>query len=437
MTAPAPQATGPYTVTVGGGGVGFALVNVTTLKTSALANQVLTKIANLPSGSATLLGGGNPGSYGAISTTVPASYSAIVINNSDPTTVSNTADAIGQVVYAGLGNVMFTDLGTSDTIVAGGGNDVFNFGTSSNGATLLADGANTINISAATGTTTIYGTSSSADTIYGSASAGGGIYYVSSAGSTAFINPGADNATVIGTAGGIEHVSSVYGGTPFTGTLYLVDGTGYFVGGSNGGNVMGSSTVGSTTLIGGGQHDVLTSNGYGDVLRAGAGAETLQGGSSAGDVSFYASNSGADVFFANSVAGGGLDSGDTFYASSSTVIGSLSVSGPYAGYKFKGSFVVLHPNANNQSTNTQGSTIVGNALAAPQFVTVGDFILGTDKLSLTVSAGTTPVIVDNQTTVIGGNSITYSTVTANGSTFTFLGKNVTTHDVQVNYASPV
>ena len=440
FVSPSAPSTGPYSVTVGGGGgLGLtttALVNVTTLKTNSLANQALGIIANTPTSNTVLIGGSSPGSYGTTVTTIPASASVVVINNTDPTTVTNTSNANNQVIYAGIGTMSITDLGTSDTIVAGGGNDTFTFGLTSNNATLLADGSNTINVNASAGNTTIYATSASSDTIVGSSIAGGatggGIVYISTAGSAAFIDPGSHNATVIGTAGGVENVSSVYGGVPFSGSLSLIDGTGYFVGGSAGNNTMGSSTVGSTTLVGGGANDVLSSKGNGDLLMAGGGAETLQGVSSVGGVTFRANNLGTDVMFANTIAGGGLNQGDLFYASNSTLIGGLSMSGPYSGYQFEGSFIDLHTNSLNQSTNTTGSEVVGNAYGAAQFATIGDFISGPDKLILDATSSIMPTITPGSLS-IGGNSVAETTVTtSNGSTFVFLGTStISMSDIRV------
>ncbi len=414
-----------------------ALVNVTTLKTSSLANQALGLIANTPTANTVLIGGASPGSYGTTVMTIPASASVAVIDNTDPTTVTNTANTSHQVIYAGIGTMSITDLGTADTIVAGGGNDVFTFGLTSNNATLLADGSNTINVNTAAGTTTIYATSASSDTIVGNSITGGGIDYVSTGGSVAFIDPGSHNATVIGTGGGIENVSSVYGGVPFSGSLTLVDGTGYFVGGSAGNNTMASSTVGSTTLIGGGANDVLSSKGNGDMLIAGSGAETLQGVSSAGGVTFTANNLGTDVMLASTIAGGGLNQGDVFYASNSTLVGTLSMSGPYSGYHFEGSFIDLHTNLLNQSTNTTGGQIVGNAFGAPQFATIGDFISGKDKLVLDATSSITPTITGG-VIINGGNLYSETTVTtSNGSTFVFLGTGtISQSDIQVIQVPP-
>lgn len=409
--------TGPYTVTVGGGGSGQgpaqkAVLNVTTLKTNSIANAALAAIGGDATGNTLLIGGSTAGGYGAMSVTVPAATLGIVINNTDPTAVTLPAAGTGQVVYAGIGITTITAAGASDTIVAGGGFNTINFTNTSTGSQFLGDGQNTINVNTASGATTIFGTSASSDTILGGssgASTSGGIYYVSAAGAMALIDPGAHNATVIGTAGGTETVS-VFGSTAFTGTLTLVDGTGYFQGGSNGGNNMASSTVGGTTLVGGGAGDVLESKGKGDILQAGSGLETLAGAGSIG--------------------------GDQFWASSSTATGVLALSAltsgsPYLGASIKGSFIDMHLNGASQAL---GSTVEGTVTASSgsaQFATISDFVSGTDKLVLNVLGGSSAVTIATGTSVIGSNSVAYSTVTtSNGSVFTFLGTTVTTHDIQ-------
>ena len=408
---------GPYSVTVGGGGSGQgpaqrAQLNVTTLKTNSVANAALAAIGGDPTASTTIIGGANPGGYGAMSVSVPATIAGIVINNTDPTAVTLPADGNGQVVYAGIGITTITAAGANDTIVAGGGFNTINFSNTSTNSVFLGDGQNVVNVNTAGGATTIFGTSASSDTILGGSSGSstsGGIYYVSAAGSMALIDPGAHNATVIGTAGGKETVS-VFGGLAFTGKLTLTDGTGYFQGGSNGGNSMASSSVGGTTLIGGGQGDVLESFGKGDILKAGTGLETLAGAGSLGGDQFWASTSVAtDILGASTLTG----------------------ASQYVGASIKGSFIDMHLNGASQAL---GSTVEGTVSAAPgsaQFATISDFISGTDKLVLNVQSGSSAVTIGTGTTVIGGNAVTYSTVTtSNGSVFTFLGTTVTTHDIR-------
>ncbi len=409
--------TGPYSVSVGGGGSGQgpalkALLNVTTLKTNSIANAALAAIGGDATGNTMLIGGSTPGGYGAMSVAVPATVTGIVINNTDPTAVTLPAAGTGQVVYAGIGITTITAAGASNTIVAGGGFNTINFTNTSTGSQFLGDGEHTINVTTASGATTIFGTSASSDTILGGSSGTstyGNIYYVSAAGAMALIDPGAHNATVIGAAGGTETVS-VFGGVAFTGTLTLTDGNGYFQGGSNGGNSMASSTVGGTTLVGGGAGDVLESKGIGDQLQAGLGLETLAGAGSLG--------------------------GDRFWASSSTITGILGAStltgaSQYAGASIKGTFIDMHLNGASQAL---GSTVEGTVTASTssaQFATISDFISGTDKLVLNIQGGSSTFTIGTGTSVIGSNSVAYSTVTtSNGSVFTFLGATVTTHDIQ-------
>jgi hypothetical protein len=421
--------TGAYSVTVGGGsgqGVSSPVrLNVTTLKTNAVANAVLGLIDNTATGDTTIVGGTTPGTYGAMSLSLPTSITGVVINNASPTAVTLSGSGNGQVVYAGIGITTITAAGTNDTIVAGGGLNTINFTSASSVvpapglSEFVGDGQNLINVNDAAGITEIVGTSASADTIIGGstgAAAPGGIYYVSAAGSMAMIDPGAYNATIIGTAGGTETVS-VFGvgsnpAIPFTGALTVVNGDGYFQGGSNGGNSMESSTVGGTTLIGGGAGDVLESLGAGDVLKAGLGLETL--------------------------AGGGTLGADQFWASTSTATGLIAAStltgtSQYVGASVKGTFIDMHLPGTTQALGSSVEGTVSTVVGSAQFATISDFISGTDKLVLNiVGSASSSVTIGSGTTTTNSGPVAYSTVTtSNGSVFTFLGTTVTTHDIKI------
>jgi hypothetical protein len=417
-------------VTVGGGsgGISSSAVVVTTLQnTNVLAGQVaaaaLGTITNTASASALVLSGNE-----TVASPLSNSTTAVLVENTAPTTLSNQIGASGQTIFTGTGGMTFSDYGVSDTIIAGGWINNITFETTSSNGVFLGDGINTITVAStvsggqsptviqgtstvagttvvgavtvgsggaatvAAGNTVIVGTASSVDTVTGTTVSGSGIYYQSALGAEAFIDPGAHNATVVGTLGGTE-VVSVFGGTvgtAFTGSLTVYNGDGYFQGGSAGDNVMGSSTIGSTTMIGGGAGDTITSNGYGDRLVSGLGAETLQSANSVGGVSFYASVGGTTSIYMHSASVG------TF--------GGNSVVGGNPGLK--------------------GWT------SGAEKATVYDFISGTDKLVLYSSVtGGSPVITTG-TTVVGGTSEAYSVVTtANGSTFTFLGTTIHSSDI--------
>ena len=426
-------AVGAYTVSVGGGGsVGPtpATLNVTTLTTNTAANAALAVIAATPTANATVIGGSTPAAYGATSTTIGVTATAVVVNNTSPVILTNSVGTANQIIYAGIGTLNMTDVGTSDTIVSGGGIGTITFSATSLNSQFRGDGTNTISVigssvASLAGVTSIYGTAASADTINGVAPGAAGIYYQAAIGSTALIDPGAHNATILGAAGATE-VVSVFGGNAFTGTLSVSGGSGYFQGGSAGNNIMESSaTAAGTSLIGGGAGDVLTSQGYGDVLKAGSGAATLQGANAIGGAFFYAGATGADVMYASTIAGGGLALGDTFYASTSTSTGTVS-GALYHGYSFEGSFVDLHTNAAGANIGATGnSSVVGSGIGAAQFMTVGDFVSGVDQLVLTLSSGETYSI---QSSTAGGVASSVVTV-SNGTQFTFLGTTINTHDI--------
>jgi len=435
MAAVGQSGSGQSSVTVGGGGgVGYAQtvsLNVTTLTTNTAANNALNVIASTPTANTTLIGGSAPASGGIVNTTIPASTGAVWVTNTSPVTITNNSLATDQVVYAGVGQLNMTDLGVADTVVAGGGSNTISFGASSSNSAFVGDGSNAISVAGAVGSvTTILGTTASADTIIGVAGGSAGIYYQSSGGATAFIDPGAHNATIVGTAGGVVNVSSVFGGIAFTGRLTVVDGTGSFVGGTAGGNVLESSSVGGTTLVGGGANDVLTAQGFMDKLYGGPGAATLQGANTLGNDSLYASASSTDVMYASTIAGGGLAFGDTFYASTSTVTGT-NPGTLYHGVTFEGAFIDLHTNAAGATTNSTGSTVVGSGVGAAQFATIADFVTGKDKLVLTETTNETQTIAS--TTV---NGVAATTVTlGNGSVFTFLNTTISASDI-VKVPSP-
>jgi hypothetical protein len=91
----------------------------------------------------------------------------------------------------------------------------------------------------------------------------------------------------------------------------------------------------------------------------------------------------------------------------------------------------VHLNGASQALGSSVEGAVSGAANSAQFATISDFISGTDKLVLNVSNGNAAVTIGGVSTVIGGNTVAYSTVTtSNGSVFTFLGTTVTSHDIQ-------
>ncbi len=425
------------TVTVSGAsGAGVVTsLTTTTASTAAIAQSAFNSISGLFSnfGQANInagtvpggqivgsLGGTAQGNYGTLTATIPSNVIALTINNTGATSVTNTRFVGSETVLAGAGTLTFTDNASSTSIVTGGGNNTITFSQYSQNGTFVGDGTNTINVNAATGASSIYGTAASADTIVGSAS-GSGIVYTSATGSTAFINPLASNVTVFG-AGGTGS-TTVFGGVgnQGTGRLTVTDGTGLFQGGTAGKNMLGSSSIGGTTLMGGGGGDVLQSKGANDLLKAGGlGSSTLDSSYSVGGDTLMGSSSGASLIYASQTIG------DTIYTTNST----------FAGVGFVGEFIQLHtgPNSLLRSLNASvSSTIIGGGgvgNSGAQFATMGDFISGVDKLLLVTSVvGTASLTTGSIAT--GNGPLLYSNVTtSNGSLFTFYNTTLTQNDIK-------
>lgn len=352
--------------------------------------------------------------------TLGANVQALTINNTGSTTAANSKYVGNESIVSGTGNLTFTDSGASTVIVTGGGTNTITFGSGSTNASFSGDGANTLTVNTTGGATSVFGTSASSDTIIGSsATLAGGITYTSAASAKAFINPGAANVTVFGAAG--AGTETVFGGASvnsFSGKLTVTDGTGYFQGGTAGGNQLGSSTVGSTTLIGGGSGDVLTAKGISDKLIAGAGMATLDGSNSAGGDFFFASSNGASLMY------GGKSVGDTFFTNNSTVMG--------AGYT--GSFIDLHTGPNSQlrglNSNVPGTVAVGFSGSGANFATVGDFVSGVDKLVLNTAVTGSSFTLTSGTLIGSSGPVAYTNVqTSNGSLITVYNAVVTNNDV--------
>jgi hypothetical protein len=342
--------------------------------------------------------------------TLTNAVQGLLINNTGLTTASNVRVVGGETVLSGMGNLLFSDNGVGTQIITGGGTNTINFTGNSMFGTFIGDGANTINVNSSTGVTSIYGTSASVDTINGTGT--GQISYTSAAGSSAIINPGSANVTVFGAAGGTVSVFGGYG----TDQLTVNSGTGYFAGGTNGGNVLTSSAVGLTTLVGGGNGDVLTSYGTGDVLVASTGAETLNGANSSGGLNLWASSTGSSLMF------GSTTTGDTFFTSTSTV----------QGVGFEGTFIDMHtaPNTSLPGLNHASNEIVvglGDTGGLANFASVGDFVSGTDKIVL-VTANIGANYTLSYATVNGNEAMTTLTTT-NGSTILLYNAHVVAGDI--------
>lgn len=425
------------TVTISGatGSQVVNFINFTTASTAAIAQAAANNISSLFPGvgqanvNAGYAGGsqivgsiGNTsqGSAGNLSPALNSNVVALTVNNNDTTTASNLRFTGGETVLAGTGNLVFTDNAAGTFIITGGGTNAITFATNSANGTFLGDGANTINVNAIGGATSVFGTAGSTDTIQGGASSN--IVYTSTAGARAFINPNSSNVTVFG-AGGAGS-TTVFGGasTPGTGRLTVTDGTGLFQGGTAGTNIMSSSSVGGTTLIGGGNNDVLSSKGVGDFVKAaGIGVSTLDASYSKGSVTLQGSSGGASLMYASQTLG------DTVLTTSSTIDGG----------GFVGEFVNLHTGPNSlfrSLNNTVSSTVLGGGGVGNtglQHATFGDFISGLDKVLLVSS------VVGNYYGMVtgsygpGAGQVYTNVQTANGSVFTFYNTTLTASDIKI------
>ena len=147
-----------------------------------------------------------------------------------------------------------------------------------NGATLLTSdisgksGTTSINLEAGAKATVI---AAGASTVPANVTATTGeLFFASFDAGSAIINHGAAKTTVVGAAGATGRVT-LFGGSA---AVVVANGQGEFTGGTDGGNLMFTSTVaGSATLTGGGGNDVLFDLGTGNLLISGQGASTLVG----------------------------------------------------------------------------------------------------------------------------------------------------------------
>ncbi len=352
---------------------------------------------------------------------IPNNVQSLTINNSGNTVASNNRFIGSETVLSGNGNLTFTDNGSSTAIITGGGNNTITFSNSSANGFFVGDGNNTINVNAAAGSTSVFGTAASSDTIVGSASGPSSIVYTSAAGASAFINPLLSNVTVFGANGAGTETVYGSGANAFTGRLTVTDGTGLFAGGTAGNNLLGSSTVGSTTLIGGGSGDQLVAKGAKDILIAASGAETLDGSNSAGGDFFFAGTNGTALMYA------GKNVGDTFYTNTTTLQGSASALA-------LNTFIDLHsgPNTLLRSLNTSvSSTIaVGFSNLGQNYATVGDFISNLDKVVLNTSVVGSSYSLTYGTVAGGSGPVGYTNLqTSNNSLITFYNATLTTSDI--------
>jgi hypothetical protein len=242
---------------------------------------------------------------------------------------------------------------------------------------VLVQGAGKTTVAAADGAdvvVAVQGDSTVPVTVTGGG-AGGNIQYLA-IGGKGIINPGAANVTVFGNVGG--GTATVFGGTgpvgtdpapEFTGKLTVVEGSGFFQGGTGGGNLLFSSTVaGSATLVGGGDGDQLFSMGANQFLLAGAGSSTLTGfnvDATVGGSIFQSGGGNATIF-------GNTGGGNTF-----------AIGGGLTAIDGRDEAAITAAGATAQANTFYVVAAAGGGAG------VGDFVSGLDTFNLTLTTSVT------------------------------------------------
>lgn len=293
-----------------------------------LEQQTYSGVGTIPAPS-NILGGvivPTAGNVGALT----AQYVSAVVTATGNSTIIGPDNGTATVVSGDGANLTYANLSTKADITFGTGNNFlwnldgatarFDAGGSviqtdaggqtnasvADGGVVIVQGAGFTTVNAEAGgkvAVAVQGASTVPVTVNGAASGGGELSYLA-LGGAGVINPGSANSTVYGNVGAGK--VTVFGGASNTGKLTVVEGRGFFTGGSSGGNQLFTSTVaGSATLQGGGTGDLLVSQGANQFLIAGAGSETLSGFSVAASVggSIFQSGGGNATIFGNS--GGG------------------------------------------------------------------------------------------------------------------------------------
>ncbi len=393
---------------------------------------------------------------------LPIGYTTLINTSSNLVAYAGAEDTT-LVESGGNGIFFYANTALNARVFLGGGvNDVFNAfdGTSMTvnvdgptspggaGAAIIdgAYGSTTVNlfdggladvlqgdvsVIAQPGTTVVEVSAPSAgstDVVTVSGMAGSLINYIPGGGN-AFITPGAADVIVLGsTLGGSE---TLFGGTAvvngqtltgpaFTGKATVAGGTGYFQGGSAGGNLLISSSVaGAATLVGGGNGDLIGAYGANDLLIAGVGNETLTGG-----LGSTSSLPGSGLTFVTGDAsaqdlvvgdGGGNDTIKLGSGSATIGLGHMTAAG------------------NGFTDVVSGNTIVEQAGISGGNVTVNAFLpqaigfAASDVVSLNsgVTAQLAVVGGDTVATLSDGTKITFSGV--NGTPNSGSGLSITNH----------
>jgi hypothetical protein len=376
---------------------------------------------------------------------MPASYSLLINASSGFTAAVGGANT--EVFSSGTGDFTYYNTSTAGEIFLGGGGGVASIleGYAGAAATIgldgqaqidgstgsttvnayagsfanIIEGAGQVSVVAQTGTSIVYVQGSNpTTTVTVAGSAGSNIVYVPGSGS-GFINPGAGSVLIADLGGtGTETLfggNAVIGGqsisaAAFTGNATVYGGLGFFEGGSEGGNVLLTGTVaGATTLIGGGNGDILIGYGVNDQIYAGAGNETLLGRTGSPTLGGSVNTQVGGEFFAT----GAASTSSTFLAGDQSGNDTIAMGGGVStielGHATSAATGITSTSGNTllqQAGFTTGSaTITGFAAQAYGF---GAF----DKINLL--SGETATFAND------GNNNAVATL-SNGSTITFQG----------------
>ncbi len=237
-------------------------------------------------------------------------------------------------------------------------------------------------------------------TITGTGGASSQIDYIPTGGN-AFIQPGAESIVVLDN--GIQGSTSLFGGTlgnvtapAFTGTATVFGGTGFFQGGSAGGNSLTTSTLaGGATLLGGGSGDTLTAYGIGDKIVAGSGNETLIGanGQKLLGSTVVAPSGGANFLLGSGAnfLSGDISGGDTIGTGTGTATINLGHStGPGSIIKEIGA----------------GGSVTINGFASKPFTNNDSFVLASGVTASITSSGSSGAVT-SVATLSDGTKVTF------------------------------
>ena len=358
--------------------------------------------------------------------TLPGTYSASINGMGNQATLFD----------AGTGNNTLATTGTSDGVISGAGTDtVFSSATGTsqligNGPDTFVSGGNQTTVFSGAGGSVFFGGTGSStmaqstgnDTFVG----GSGDASIYGGSGTSLEFGGMGNYSFEGSSGMATIVASsgantVFGGTGAVSVYGTAAGTGVYVGGSTGNNVILSST-GDSTLVGAGATDNLVAQGNSpDLLVAGSGQDTLTGTASSGNDTYVgaAGNALIAAGSGNSLVVGGSGS-DTVYAG--TGGGNLTYFGgsgtdSVIGSAYQDTFAVGSGNETLIGSGGTDTYVLNNGHAGGT-ITVQDFKVGIDQVALFGYASTQVASAEAAETVSGGStSLSFS----DGTRMTFVG----------------